>query len=57
MALINFLIKNIIMNFDCMLQRRCVNHDIVMSTRHRRIPSGEYVFLSFCINNLNTFTN
>lgn len=53
MALIKFFIYSLIMRFYSILQRRCVNHDIIVLGRHRSTFSKEYVFLSFFIKNSN----
>lgn len=51
MAVIKFFLYNLIIKYYCLLQRRCVDHDIVMSGRHRSTLSREYVFLSSFIKN------
>lgn len=46
MALVKFFIFNLIIRFFCMLERRCVNHDILIPRGHKSASSKEYVFLT-----------
>ncbi|MGO3017614.1 MAG: hypothetical protein ACTIH2_00540 [Anaerococcus sp.] len=55
MALIKFFINSLIIRFYSMLQRRCVNHDIVALGRYRLTFYKEYVFPLSFIKKLNIF--
>ena len=56
MALVKFFIFNLIIRFFCMLERGCVNHDILMPRGHKSASSKEYVFLT-SYKKPNIFTN